>query len=292
MIEEKKIIGRLKSFNAKRIFLQYPEGLKLKIQEISKKLEEKGFEVVICCEPTFGACDTRDSESKKLGCDAILHMGHTDFGLKSEIPVVYWEYFLDVDPLPILKNEIGKLKEFKKIGLVTSIQFVPAMEKVKEYLENIGKKVYIHKTLKYPGQVLGCCTYAAEAIQDEVDCFLYVGAGKFHPIGISINVVKPVFSLDLEKKEIYSLEKDRMKWLKKKAWHDAQLKDAKTVGIIVSWKKGQNRIDEARKLKKQLEKKGKEVFILAFDRITKEKLEGLKFDCLVNLACPRVDVDV
>jgi len=283
------VINQLKKINAKKIFIQYPEGLKLKIREIAKELEKEGFDVIICCEPTFGACDLRDAEAIRLACDAILHIGHTDFGLESKVPVVYWEYFLDVNPLPILQKEINKLKSYERIGLLTSVQFVPAMEKVKDYFEKIGKKVYTHKTLKYPGQVLGCCTQAAEAIQDKVDCFLYVGAGKFHPVSVSINVRKPVFSLDLEKNEIYSLEKDKMKWLKKKAWHDAQLEDANSVGIIISWKKGQNRIDEARKLKRELEKKGKEVSILAFDRITEEKLEGLKFDCLVNLACPRID---
>lgn len=286
-----EIINKLKKLKAERIFVQYPEGLKLKIQEISKYLKKEGFEALICCEPSYGACDLRDDEAERLGCDAILHIGHSDFGLKSKIPIIYWDYFLDVDPLPTLKKEIEKLEGFEKMGFVTSLQFVPAMNKVKDYLEKEGKKVYVHKTLKYPGQVLGCCVYSAQAIEDKVDCFLYVGAGVFHPLSVSIKVNKPVFSLDLEKKEIYSLEKQKMKYLKKKAWHDSELEDAKTVGIIVSWKKGQNRIDEAMKLKKELEKKGKEVSILAFDRITKEKLEGLKFDCLVNMACPRIRLE-
>ena len=84
-----------------------------------------------------------------------------------------------------------------------------------------------------------------------------------------------------------------MKYLKKKAWHENQLKEAKNVGILVSWKKGQNRIDEARKLKKELEEEDKEVTILAFDRVTEGKMEGLKFDVLVNMICPRFDdIDV
>ena len=80
-----------------------------------------------------------------------------------------------------------------------------------------------------------------------------------------------------------------MKWLKKRAWFKGKLEDAKSVGILVSWKKGQNRIEEARKLKKELESKGKEVTILAFDSVDKNKIEGMKFDCLISLACPRLD---
>lgn len=284
-----EIADTLKRMGAKRILIQYPEGLQLRIQEISRRLERSGFEIILCLEPTHGACDIRDTEAERLECDVILHIGHTDFGVKSEIPVVYWDYSIVVDPLPILERDIKKLEKFKKIGLVTTVQFIKAMKKVQEHLKKIGKEVFLHKSLKYSGQILGCNVDAAKRIEDKVDCFLYVGAGKFHPLGVALKVKKPVFSLDLEKNEIYSLGKEKMKWLKKKAWHEVKLKDAKKVGIIISWKKGQNNIREAMRLKKELEGKDKEVYILAFDRIMKEKIEGLKFDCLINLACPRLD---
>lgn len=283
------IMKELKEKRAKRIFIQYPEGLKLRIQSIVKKIEDNGFEMVMCCEPCYGACDIRDYEAGKLGCDMILHIGHSDMKIKSKIPVIYWEYFHTVDPIPILKKEIKKLNKFKRIGLITSVQFVKATKKVKDYLKASGKEVHIHKSLKYPGQILGCNVEAAKKIEDEVDCFLYVGAGKFHPIGVAVNTEKPVFSLDLEKNKLYSLETERMGWLKKRAWHDSKLEDAKKVGIIVCWKKGQERMKEARRLKKGLKGKGKEVSILAFDNFKKEKIEGLKFDVLLNLACPRLD---
>ncbi len=48
-------------------------------------------------------------------------------------------------------------------------------------------------------------------------------------------------------------------------------------------------MNEIKKLKKVLDKEGKEVSILAFDNFKKEKIEGLKFDVLLNLACPRLD---
>jgi len=287
-----EIPEKLRKSKGKKIFLQYPEGLKLKAQEISKELEKEGFEVLICCEPTFGACDIRDQEAKKLGCDLILHIGHSDLGVKSKIPVFYWEYIYTVDPIPLIEREIDKLNNFEKIGLVTSLQFIKSMERVKEYLGNRGKKTFVNKSLSYPGQVLGCNVNAAKKIEGEVDCFLYVGAGKFHPLGVALSVKKPVFSLDLEKGIIYNLGDEERKWMKKKLWHDAELLDARKVGILVCWKQGQNKINEARKLKKNLEVGGKEVYILAFDRVSKDKLEGLKFDCLVNLACPRLEEDL
>ncbi|MDI6798906.1 MAG: diphthamide biosynthesis enzyme Dph2 [Candidatus Aenigmarchaeota archaeon] len=281
-------IEKLKKIKAKRVFVQFPEGLKLRIQDISKKLEREGLETVICLEPTFGACDIRD-EAKLLGCDAILHIGHESLGIESKLPVVFWEYFIEADPCPILDKELDKLKDFKNIGLITSIQFVKSIPKVKDYLEKKGKKVFVHKALQYPGQVLGCNLEAAKAIEKEVDCFLCISAGEFYADGVVLVTEKPVFNLDLEKKEIYSLEEFRKKAQKIIAWNKAQFKDAKRVGILVSWKKGQ--VKNPFELKKELEKDGKEVYVLAMDEIAPEKIEGLKLDALISLACPRIGID-
>lgn len=282
-------IKELKSLKAKRIFVQYPEGLKTKIQEISNKLELEGFEVILCCEPTFGACDVRDFEAKRLGCNTILHIAHTNFGVKSELPVVYWDYFFEIDPLPILKKEYNKLDKYKKIGLFTSLQYVSVMKKVERFLKHTGKKVYTYKSQKYEGQILGCRIHAATALSTKVDCLLYVGAGKFHPLGVALASSLPVFSLDLEKKQIIDFQKEKLIYLKKKAWRDEELKNARTVGITVSWKQGQNKIEEAFRLKKKLEKEGKNVQILAFDTVSKEKIIGMKFDIIINMVCPRMD---
>jgi 2-(3-amino-3-carboxypropyl)histidine synthase len=281
----------LKKLKAKRIFIQFPEGLKLKIQDISKQLEKEGFETVICSEPTFGACDVRDKEALELECDAILHIGHSDLGIKSRVPVIYWEYLYDSDPTPILKHEIKKLNKFEKIGLVTSLQFVTSIAKAKSFLRNAGKKVFTHKALKYEGQILGCNIDAAKKIEEMVDIFLFIGSGKFHAIGIALKVNKPVFILDFEKKEIYNVEKEKRKFIKLIEWNRACLKDAKKIGILISWKRGQLKQKLVYQLKKKLEKKGKETYILAFDEITPEKIEGLKLDCLINCACPRISID-
>ena len=90
-------LEKLKEYKAKRVFVQYPEGIKLKIQNIAKALEGEGFEVVVCTEPCFGACDIRDYEAARLGCDTILHIGHEDYGAHSDLPVVFWEYFFMSD---------------------------------------------------------------------------------------------------------------------------------------------------------------------------------------------------
>jgi 2-(3-amino-3-carboxypropyl)histidine synthase len=56
-------------------------------------------------------------------------------------------------------------------------------------------------------------------------------------------------------------------------------------------KKGQFNMKMAEKIKKQLEKKGKKAYIITADQITPEKILGLKIDCIVNTACPRISED-
>jgi len=280
----------LKKLKAKRVFVQFPEGLKLSVQEISEKLEKEGFENVLCLEKTFGACDVRDFEAKRLGCDAILHVAHQDFGAKSVLPVVYWDYFLEADVVPILKKEFEKLKDYDNIGLVTSLQFVKTLPAVAEFLEKNGKKVFLHKSLQYAGQMLGCRIGAGLAVEKNVDAFLCISAGKFYGIGIALFTKKPVLNLDLETQTIYSLDAQKRKMEKVTAWNKQLLKDAKKVGLLVSWKRGQM-FGNPFRMKNNLEKQGKKVFILAFDELSNDKLEGLKLDVVINFACPRIHED-
>ena len=249
----KETVRSLKSLEARRIFLQFPEGLKARIQEISKELENGDLEVVVSTEPCYGACDLRDEEALRLGCDAILHIGHEDFGVKSRLPVVYWLYQIDADPIPILKKEYQKIEQFERIGIVASVQYVHLIDEVKGFLESKGRKAVVHRALQHEGQILGCDLRAATAIEKGVDAFLYVGAGRFYGLGLVMSTDKPIFSLDLEKGDISSLDETKKRVMKTIAWNRSQFEDAKSVGILTTWKRGQVRTPY--KLKSRLEKK-------------------------------------
>jgi len=284
-----RAVEKLRQLDAKRVFVQYPEGLKLGVQEIAKDLEKAGFEIVVCIEPCYGACDIRDAEAERFGCDALLHIGHEDFGVKVDVPVVFWEYFIDADPVPIIEKEFAKLEAYNKIGIVTSIQFVHAVDKAKKFLESRGKEVRTHKALSYDGQILGCNLDAATKIEKDVDAFLCISAGKFYSLGLAMKTDKPMLCLDLEKGTISDMDETKRKIQKTIAWNKAAFDEAKRVALLVSWKRGQTK--QPFELKKKLEARGKEVVILAMDEITPEKLVGLKIDAAITMACPRIGID-
>ncbi|MBI2652423.1 diphthamide synthesis protein [Candidatus Woesearchaeota archaeon] len=177
----------------------------------------------------------------------------------------------------------------KTIGLATTVQFLDFIDEIKQYLESSGKIIFIDKIKqKYDAQLLGCDVGGAEKIKDKVDAFLYIGTGKFHPLGIALNIDKDVFCYEpinaiLSKIDRKEVEKYNMK--RKGAY--LKFLEATEVGILVSLKPGQNNFRKAVELKKQL--KEKNCYIFAFDTLDFSQIENFPFiQCWVNTACNRI----
>ena len=278
---------------AKRVYLQAPEGLKTRILGMASALEKEGVEVVVGCDPTYGACDLRDKEAKELGCDLLIHIGHSTFGIKACLPVVYEPYPLESDAIPLLKKHLPALESYTTISLVTTVQFASALPEATAFLEEAGKTVLFAKQVRnqQEGLLLGCDWSAALPLQDQVDCFLYIGSGKFHPLGLARMTDRPVLGIDLETGEFTNYREEKMRLEKIKAFHIAQAQESERFGILVSMKEGQRFFAKARELKRVLEEKGKRAWILVMDEVSPAKIAGMKLDVLVNCGCPRIDED-
>lgn len=177
----------------------------------------------------------------------------------------------------------------KNIGLATTVQFLDFVDEINQYLEKNGKNVFIDKIKqKYAGQLLGCDTGAAEKIKDNVDAFLYIGTGIFHPLSIALNIDRDVFCYDpiniiMSKVDRAQVEKYNRK--RKAAY--MKFLEATEIGILVSLKPGQNNFKEAIELKNQL--KDKNPYIFVFDTLDFNQLENFPFiQCWVNTACNRI----
>lgn len=265
--------------------LQLPDGLKRKALEIADEIED----VLINCESCFGGCDLAIEEAKLLGCKKIIHYGHSKF-IESEIPVEYVEMREDYNPIPVLRKYIKMIKE-NKIGLFSTLQFLDSLKTAKRFLELMGKNVKIGKGRFYDGQILGCDLSSTKSIEKDVNAFLFIGSGKFHALGLALQTQKPVFVLDVEKNEVYNLNELKEKFLRQKYTAISLSKNAKKFGILVSIKPGQLNLELAKNIKRELEKKGKKAYILVFNEIKPEKLEGLELDCYINTACPRIAIE-
>ena len=282
-----------------RILLQFPEGLKAKALEIATRLEKKGDTVFLSASPCYGACDLALHQAEMVKADKIIHYGHAEFPLKGkpEIPVEFVEYPSHVDFKTVLEKVLADsdFRRCKKVGLITTVQHVGQLGKIKKFLEAKGKTVLIGKhgpLAAYDGQVLGCDVGSAISVDEKVDCILYFGGGRFHPIAAAIACNQRVICADPFLGKAFWLDEEKQKYLKRRKGLLSLGLQAKRFGILVSTKPGQFNLAAAEALKKKLKGLGKQAEILVADRIEPEALENFhSFDFFIETACPRIAVD-
>jgi len=190
------------------------------------------------------------------------------------------------------KIELDKLP--KKIGLVTTTQFLDSTKRIIDYLKNNGKEVFIDKAKQInEGQLLGCDVGVAAKIQNEVDAFLYIGSGEFHPLGVALNTEKEVFTFNPVSGVFSKLDKKEIeKYKKAKKSRYVRFLSADNLGIMVSTKPGQYSYRKALEIKLKLEKNGKKCFIFVFDTLDAAEMANFPFiDFWINTACPRIADD-
>jgi len=188
--------------------------------------------------------------------------------------------------------KIEKLPE--RIGIATTVQFIGFLDKVKKYLEKNGKKIFTAKgKQKYKAQILGCDLSAVEKIKEKVDAFLYIGDGKFHPIGIAMKTGKEVFTFNPYTSRFGKISnKEIKKYEKRKKIALLKFYSGTNIGVLISLKPGQNFYKG--KIKKLEEVfKDKKFYKFVFDTLDFKELENFNFiDAWVNCACPRIDEDI
>lgn len=289
-----RVVGIIRENNYRTVGLQFPEGLKEHAPEVVDEINKKvDCSIIISADPCHGACDLADGDMELIGVEALFHFGHSKILKKTGIPVFYIEARSDVDPISSLSEHLEKLP--KRVGLVTTIQHVHTLNKVKRFLEDKGFEVHIGKAkgrAKYDGQVLGCNFACAKEISELVDGFIYTGTGNFHPLGVALATRKKTFAFDLLLNEVRDMEDFKDRILKQRFAQIEKAMNAETFGIIVGEKRGQARKNLALKIKRKLEVHGKKAYLIYLNEIDPGTLMPFrKLNAFVNTACPRVTID-
>ncbi len=178
---------------------------------------------------------------------------------------------------------------FKKISLISSIQYLDLIPFFKKELEKNGKTVLTGKgnLAKYGAQIMGCDVNAARM---DADAFILLSTGRFHAFQLALKTEKPIFVWNsqymrrIHEEEIGDLKKKRSGAIKK-------FLAAESIGIIVSTKPGQTKLKEALEIRKRLEKRGKGAFIFIADTISLQELENFPCQSWLNTACPALILD-
>jgi 2-(3-amino-3-carboxypropyl)histidine synthase len=293
-LETKRVINEIERTNAERILFQAPEGLKLSVErEVEKikkyfenkdksdeKKDNKKLELIIWGETCFGACDLCDVELKYLNIDLIIHYGHEELPYaKPEIPTIFVHayYKPDEEHLKIIKEDIEKiLKEYDRNTIVTTtIQF---KKMLKEYS---------------PAVILGCRANIDKKMEKEIDNILYIGTGRFHPLMLSYKFKKPVDIYNPLNRKLSKITEDEInKFIKKRigAVSKLLLNPPKKIGVVLSTKKGQCRINVFNKMLELLKENNIDYIPIVLNNISPNYLI-YNVDAYIICACPRIVLD-
>ena len=80
-LELDRVANEIKKQKAKKILLQFPEGLKPYATQVVNHLKKQingNAEIFVWFDSCFGACDV-PLETEKLGIDMIIQFGHSDW---------------------------------------------------------------------------------------------------------------------------------------------------------------------------------------------------------------------
>lgn len=188
----------------------------------------------------------------------------------------------------VLLSEEAAKKLPQKIGIVTNIQH---LNKIQELKKQFPQAIMC-------GQVLGCRADTAERVAAQVDAFLFIGGGDFHPLFVAVKTNKPVYCWNPADKLLTTITQEQIAAYNKNKQRQLKLfYNARNVGIIVSTKEGQsdNKINitsQPLKMKAPLafsKRKDKNYYLFASDTLQINELENFPFiDCWVNTACSRI----
>ena len=173
-------------------------------------------------------------------------------------------------------KQINEIPE-NNLALCYSNQFIEVAEKIEKSID---------KNILNKFQVLGCSN---PKFDEKVKAILLIGQGDFHPVSLAYESKLPTYVLEGEKirkvsnKEVEKLEKKQKGALLKYLSSDK-------IGILVTNKPGQERLNKALEFKNSLENKKGYLFISNDINIAElENFVGVDF--WVNTACPRMDLN-
>ncbi|TFK27058.1 diphthamide synthesis protein [Coprinopsis marcescibilis] len=264
-----KTIHHVRKNRATMVALQMPEGLQMFACTIADIIERfTDALTVIMGDVTYGACCIDDYTAVALGCDMLIHYGHSCLVPMdvTSIKTLYVFVEIGIDSLHLTEtvrsnfpddrakfhellldqeeqrsqvpagSQIGPAKQLllepslsehaetqlaiqspTKLALVSTIQFVAALQRLKEDLSSevpveAGSSQRKRQlwTGKYdatiprskplsPGEILGCTAPRL----DDVDALIYLGDGRFHLESIMIaNPTVPAFRYDPYSKKL------------------------------------------------------------------------------------------
>lgn len=295
--EIEKSIARIKEKKAQRVALQFPEGLLMFAAPIADILEEAtNAEMVILGDVTYGACCVDDFSASALGCDFLIHYGHSCLISIKDCIVANMMYVfveIDIDVQHFVDTVKALVPSDKRVACVGTVQFISSMRAGMRLLQShFTHPVVIPQNRPLStGEVLGCTSPKVNA--NEVDMVLYVGDGRFHVESFLIaHPTLDAYQYDPYKKELTkeTYGNAEMRDMRKEAIEKAKAAQSFAIVMGTLGRQGHPRVVD--RIIALAEKKGKRITLLLMSEIFPNKMAMLEdVDCYIQVACPRLSID-
>jgi len=292
------VLKEIENIGAKRVLLQFPEGLKQYAIPIVESLRRSSDAIFfISMDPCYGGCDVALDDGLRLKADLIVHFGHTEFltDSKPPIPIIYIPVLSNLPLNGLISKLLEKIRGYSKIGLLASVQHVHMLETLQHILEEHGFEVHIGNLcgrVKFRGQILGCDVCSALQVASKVDVFIVLSGGDFHALGVALSTGKPVLVLDPFRNEVRDISKLVKRTLSLR-WHYISIaREASVFGILIGIKPGQFKLEAALKAADLIISHGKKYYLFTVRDFSENMLIPFKnVDVFVSAACPRIAID-
>jgi len=193
---------------------------------------------------------------------------------------------------------LGKLKKFKTLAVYAAVQFSSGLQSILAQLKKECITVVSSKPArtKEQFQILGCDVYHENMhLQENVDAYLYIGDGRFHPLALVFQQrgqkFKEVFMYDPIANALAILtEKDIDAILKKEKASLKLFLMKRRIGVLLTTKPGQLQFKASLALLKKYPEK--EFYFFLDNTLNSKNFENFPFiEVWVNTACPRIGLD-
>lgn len=291
-----KTIHRIRHTHATRVALQMPEGLLMYATTISDIIlaHTRATDTVVLGDVTYGACCVDDLSARALGCDFLVHYGHSCLVpvTQTTIPTMYVFVHIAFDPSHLRECLLKNFPRQTRLAIVATIQFVDTAHDLRSSIEHHFEAVTVpQKRPLSPGELLGC---TSPTIND-ADALIYIGDGRFHLESAMIaNPDLRAYRYDPYEKV---LSEERYHHSEMRAMRHAAVEQARSAmrfGVILGTLGRQGSPKILKRVLDALREAGRSYFIVLLSEITPgkiAKMEETGVQAWVQIACPRLSID-
>ena len=298
---------RLRRAKTRSLALQFPEGLLLfatTLADIFQTHCPSVEDVVILGDVTYGACCVDDYTAASLGCDFLVHYGHSCLVPVdvTGLPCLY--VFVDIafDTQHLVDCVCANFEEGASLVLAGTIQFASAIQDVRARLSERFPRLAVPQSKPLsPGEVLGCTapTLLPSAGGEDGEkgslpsAIVFVADGRFHLEAIMIaNPTVPAFRYDPYLRALTEEEYAHGEMRSVRKSMVARASRAERWGVVLGTLGRQGNPAILEHLERRLRECGKAYAVFLISEMTPAKMAMLKgADAFAQIACPRLSID-